>query len=123
MTGLLTQTHSGSGLRPREPLTAWAGVYARVGWPVFVLGRTKRPVANCPACRMPGPPHDPQDCECLTCHGFYAATIDPDRAAVMLDAIPGGLLAIRTGTLAGLAVVDIDPRNGGAIDRKRMTPT
>jgi hypothetical protein len=37
--------------------------------------------------------------------------------------VPGGLLAIRTGTAAGLAVVDIDPRNGGQLDRALMAPT
>ena len=87
--------------------------YMGRGWPVFVLGRSKRPVANCPACRAAGPGHDPAGCGCLTCHGFHAATLDPARLAAMLAAVPGGLLAIRTGTAAGLAVVDIDPRNGG----------
>ncbi len=37
--------------------------------------------------------------------------------------VPGGLLAIRTGTASGLCVVDIDPRNGGQLDRALMTPT
>ena len=31
--------------------------YIRRGWPVFLLGRSKRPVANCPACRAAGPGH------------------------------------------------------------------
>jgi hypothetical protein len=95
----------------------------RAGWPVFVLGRSKRPVANCPACRDAGPDHDPAGCSCLTCHGFHAATTDPARLAAMLAKVPSGLLAIRTGTIAGLAVIDIDPRNGGRIDRTLMTPT
>jgi hypothetical protein len=97
--------------------------YLRAGWPVFVLGRSKRPVANCRACKTTGPGHDPAACECLTCHGFHAATTDPARLAAMRARVPGGLLAIRTGTASGLAVVDIDPRNGGVIDRRLMTPT
>jgi hypothetical protein len=97
--------------------------YIRRGWPVFVLGQSKRPVANCPACKHAGPGHDPAGCCCLTCHGFHAATLSPPRLAAMLAAVPRGLLAIRTGTAAGLAVVDIDPRNGGAVDRALMTPT
>ena len=97
--------------------------YMRRGWPVFVLGRSKRPVANCPACRAAGPGHDPAGCGCLTCHGFHAATTSPARLAAMLAKVPGGLLAIRTGTAAGLAVVDIDPRNGGQVDPALMTPT
>jgi hypothetical protein len=97
--------------------------YMRRGWPVFVLGRSKRPVANCPACKTAGPGHDPAACACLTCHGFHAATTSPARLAAMLTAVPRGLLAIRTGAVSGLAVIDIDPRNGGAIDPAVMAPT
>jgi hypothetical protein len=97
--------------------------YAATGLPVFLLGRTKRPVANCPACRTAGPGHDREMCPCLTCHGFYAATTVPDRIRAMFEAIPDGLLALRTGTASGLLVVDIDPRHGGAVDRALMAPT
>ena len=101
----------------QEKLLAGLGYIAR-GWPVFVLGRSKRPVANCPACRTARPGHDPAGCECLTCHGFYAATTDPARLSAMLARVPGGLLAIRTGSASGRCVGDIDPRNGGRIDRR-----
>jgi len=104
----------------QNPLGA-ALAYARHGWPVFWLGRSKRPVANCAACKNGA--HDPAGCGHLTCHGFYAATTDPDRIAVMAARVPGGLLAIRTGTASGLALIDIDPRNGGRIDPALMTPT
>ena len=104
-------------------LIAAAGQYTERGWPVFVLGRSKRPVANCPACRAADASHDPQACECLTCHGFYAATLDVDRVKAMFTRVPYGLLAIRTGTASGLVVVDIDPYNGGALDPTIMTPT
>ena len=105
------------------PAEAAALAYIRRGWPVFVLGRSKRPVANCPACKHARPGHDPAACGCLTCHGFHAATTSPARLAAMLAAVPRGLLAIRTGTVAGLAIIDIDPRNGGAIDPALMAPT
>ena len=97
--------------------------YMQAGWPVFVLGRSKRPVANCRACKTAGPGHDPAGCTCLTCHGFHAATCDPARLAAMLHKVPGGVLAIRTGAASGLCVIDIDPRNGGQIDKELMTPT
>jgi hypothetical protein len=106
----------------RAVLDAGLGYIAR-GWPVFVLGRSKRPVANCAPCRAADPGHDRAGCGCLTCHGFYAATASPARLAAMLAAVPGGLLAIRTGTPSGLLVVDIDPRNGGQLDHALMTPT
>ncbi|MFI7547264.1 bifunctional DNA primase/polymerase [Actinoplanes sp. NPDC049599] len=106
-------------------MLAAALALAAEGLPVFVLGRTKRPVANCPACPKAAnsPAHDPQACDCLTCHGFYAATTDPDRIAAMVAAIPRGLLAIRTGRGSGLVVIDIDPRNGGRILPELMPPT
>src|SRR2546429_5349672 len=97
--------------------------YVAAGWPVFVLGRSKRPVANCQACRLAGPDHDPQACTCLTCHGFYAATTDPDRIRAMLATLPHGLLAIRTRTASGLLVLDIDPRHGGHVHPALLDPT
>ena len=107
------------------PMLAAALALAAEGYPVFLLGRTKRPVANCPTCPKADadPSHDPQACPCLTCHGFYAATRDPDRITAMHRAVPGGMLAVRTGTISDLAVVDIDPRNGGAVLPELMPPT
>ncbi|GIG02525.1 bifunctional DNA primase/polymerase [Catellatospora citrea] len=104
--------------------------YAANGWPVFMLGRSKRPVALCPPCeaaRKAKTPHDPQACPCLTCHGFYAAMTDPHRIAAMLAAVPRGLLAIRTGVASGLVVIDVDPRHGGtpslqALIARGLTP-
>ncbi len=84
---------------------------ANRGWPVFMLGRSKRPMANCDACR--DDPHDPASCGHLTCHGFYAATTDPARVTAIVAAVPGGQLAVRTGAASGLLVVDVDPAHGG----------
>ncbi|AEB44209.1 bifunctional DNA primase/polymerase [Micromonospora maris AB-18-032] len=93
-------------------LTAALDYVAR-GWPVFMLGRTKRPVANCPDCATTTAGHDREACPCLTCHGFYAATTDPDRAAAIVRAVPTGQLALRTGAASGVVVVDVDPAHGG----------
>jgi Bifunctional DNA primase/polymerase, N-terminal len=101
---------------------------AAQGVAVFVLGRSKRPVANCRPCaaalaQVGAAGHDRAACGCLTCHGFYAATTDPDRILAMLAAIRNGMLAIRTGAVSGLVVADIDPRHGGQLDPTLMTPT
>jgi hypothetical protein len=96
---------------------------AERGWPVFLLGRTKRPVANCDPCRTAGDEHDRVACPCLLCHGLYAATLHPQRIHAMTTAQPAGLLAIRTGAPSGLVVVDIDPDHGGRIDSALMPPT
>ncbi|MEV8377831.1 bifunctional DNA primase/polymerase [Kribbella sp. NPDC056861] len=85
---------------------------AERGWPVFMLGRSKRPVANCSDCRD-AIDHNPGICGHLTCHGFYAASTDPDRVAAIVAAVPRGQLAVRTGAVSGLLVVDIDPAHGG----------
>jgi hypothetical protein len=91
------------------------------GWPVFVLGRSKRPIANCAAC-TPGD-HDPQTCDHLTCHGFYAATTDPARIAAIVAAVPRGQLAVRTGAVSGLLVVDVDPAHGGTASLTDLVAT
>ncbi|MFC0108295.1 bifunctional DNA primase/polymerase [Kibdelosporangium aridum] len=98
------------------------------GWPVFLLGRSKRPLANCPQCPKRGQPgaHAPEACTHLTCHGFYAATTAIDRIEAMIATHPDGLLAVRTGASpigAGVVVVDIDPRHGGRYDPDLMAPT
>jgi hypothetical protein len=109
--------------RAADPRLPHALEYLNAGWPVFVLGRTKRPVANCRACSTASSGHDPQACGCLTCHGFYAATCDPDRVRAMLAAVPRGLLALRTGAVSDRVVIDIDPRDGGRLDPQIMSPT
>lgn len=53
-------------------------------------------------------------CECLTCHGPYSATRDPERLYQMWDEKPHGLLAVRTGLKSNLFVVDCDVHPGGA---------
>src|SRR5262245_25920915 len=89
---------------------------------VFVLGRSKRPLANCSACQDVDDAHR-QTCECLTCHGHLAATNNPERIAAMLADHPRGLLALRNGAVSVGVVVDIDPRNGGQVDLEIMLPT
>lgn len=102
-----------SAMPDTSPLVAAALTYARRGWPVFMLARSKRPVANCQPCADAGPDHDREGCVCLTCHGFYAASTDPARVAAIVAAVPRGQLAMRTGAASGTVVVDVDPRHGG----------
>jgi hypothetical protein len=99
--------------RYTQPATAMPGPAGDVGALAAGLGYITRAEAD----------HDRTGCGCLTCHGFYAATSSPARLSAMLGAVPGGLLAIRTGAVSGLCVVDIDPRNGGQLDPALMTPT
>lgn len=112
---LETDRLSGSGSVGGDSLLAAALEYAAEGLRVFLLGRSKRPMANCRQCQAAGPGHDREACGHLTCHGLYAATADPERIRAMRAASPDGLLAIRTGAVSGLVVVDIDPDHGGRI--------
>lgn len=98
-----------------------ASEYTARGWPVFVLGREKTPLPNCWRCnaqRLSYVPHDRETCECLTCHGFYAATLDLGKIRTILERHSDGMLALRTGGRngegGGLLVIDAeasaDPR-------------
>jgi Bifunctional DNA primase/polymerase, N-terminal len=86
----------------------YADAYIKLGWKVFLLGRAKTPLPNCRACNEQGYDHDREECECLTCHGFYAATNRLEDIERMLMLAPGGLLAVRTGTASGLLVIDAE---------------
>lgn len=88
--------------------------YAAEGIPVFLLTNSKKPVKNCRECKdLDLAQHDPEACDHLLCHSFYAATIDPQRLDDMFDAAPSPMLAIRTGRLSNTVVVDVDPDKGG----------
>jgi len=81
------------------------------GWPVFVLSSSKVPVPNCERCRQEHTTSQRmRDCECLTCHGFYAATLDMTRVQEMVRLHPRGLLAVRTRAVSGTVVIDVDAR-------------
>ncbi|WP_219549977.1 bifunctional DNA primase/polymerase [Nonomuraea harbinensis] len=87
--------------------------YAAHGWPVFVLSDSKTPLRNCDPCRDEHvTPEQMETCPCLTCHGFYAATTDPDRIRAMNRRVPRGLVAVRTGSPSGTVVIDVDAPGG-----------
>jgi hypothetical protein len=95
-----------------EKLSA-ARDYIGLSWLAFVLSSTKMPIANCQRCRMEHTtPAQMEACECLTCHGFYAGTLDLARVEEMLRLHPNGLLAKRTGAVSGTVVVDVDAPHG-----------
>jgi hypothetical protein len=93
-----------------------AEIYTQVcKMPIFVLSPTKSPVANCDECSQKGhhdTPEEMDECPCLACHGFHAATTDLDRVLKMLDRYPDGLLAGRMGVVSGLVCIDFDPPAG-----------
>ncbi|MFE9427064.1 bifunctional DNA primase/polymerase [Kitasatospora sp. NPDC006697] len=94
------------------------------GWPVLPLapGR-KTPAGNCAACREPG--HDHRGCGCIAagrwCHGFHAATVDPEVIDRWWGGTPGLGVGIACGP-AGLLVVDVDAHEAVVPDRDRLLP-
>ncbi|MFI2764329.1 bifunctional DNA primase/polymerase [Streptomyces echinatus] len=97
---------------------------AAQGWPVHPLapGR-KTPGANCPSCRENR--HTPTACPCLPagrpCHGFYAATTDPQRIDAWWTMTPAAGVGIACGP-ADLIVIDVDAHPASVPDRSRLLP-
>jgi hypothetical protein len=94
--------------------------YIAQGWKIFVLGRDKTPVKLCGPCADADWSHDREACKCLLCHGFYAATDDIERVALMMSVVPDGLLAVRTGQASGIVVLDFEA--GSDIDKSTGEP-
>jgi hypothetical protein len=116
-----------NGLHHRTPAatipdsTIHARDYIARGWPMFVLSPSKIPTANCGRCKdQHTTAAQMEACDCLTCHGFYAATLDPDRIMEMVRQQPRGLLVIRTGSPSGTVVIDVDQRTGGLPTMRRL---
>lgn len=75
-----------------DPMLAHALRYAAMGWPVFPVGRDKRPFAGT--------------------HGLKDASADPTAVRTMWAQHPNANIAVRTGEASGLYVVDVDVANG-----------
>src|SRR5688500_7747318 len=89
----------------KERMIAAASAYLERGWKLFTVGANKRPWMNCAAC--PAGAHDGEQCPHPFCHGFHAATDDMSVILQMLDR-QGASLALRTGAVSGVAVVDAE---------------
>ncbi|MDH6107817.1 hypothetical protein P3T36_006429 [Kitasatospora sp. MAP12-15] len=97
---------------------------ARAGWPVHPLAaRRKIPAGNCRACQEPG--HTHVGCPCPTtgrwCHGFHAATLDPQLIDTWWTANPFFGVAVSCGP-AGLVVIDVDAHHQSVPARDRVLP-
>ena len=87
---------------------------AALGWHILPLSPvSKRPLANCPACRPQHgiPAHLAHACPCLAaggwCHGVRAATTDPARITTWWQREPRAVPGVAAGP-SGLVLVDID---------------
>jgi hypothetical protein len=97
---------------------------AEAGWPVHPLTpRRKIPARNCPACQDGA--HKPTECPCIRdggwCHGFHAATTNPDQIRAWWTALPGAGVGVSCGP-AHLVVIDIDTHPQPLPERDRLWP-
>ncbi|WP_331736682.1 bifunctional DNA primase/polymerase [Streptomyces sp. NBC_00211] len=102
-------------------VAAWL---ASRGYPVHPLAPgTKTPAANCRECT--GRRHSPEACPCHAegrwCHGFHAATTDPDRLREWWRREPEFGIGVACGA-AGLVVIDVDAHAAVVPDRGRLLP-
>lgn len=96
-----------------EALRQAALEYAAEGVAVFLLQPDRAPWPNCKPCWAScHTTEDREECACLSCHGFYAATTDPVRIDAMFAERPLCTLAARTGLVSGLVVIDVDVKHG-----------
>lgn len=105
------------GINIPTELPAAAQAYAAAGIKVFRVRRNKAPYANCARCDKQSSiyvKHRPEDCRCgvPTCHGFWAATTDPDLIHKWWTEEPDANVGAPC-KLNEWAVIDVDPRNGG----------
>lgn len=109
-------THSPGAIRRARAAFA----FIERGWPVFPLTPgAKKPLRHCRLCSSKSPDYQPHrgidDCPHQPdhCHGFQAATTDPDRVRDWLGRFPEMNIGIATGP-ARLVVIDLDANKNGA---------
>ncbi|MFB7829341.1 bifunctional DNA primase/polymerase [Streptomyces hydrogenans] len=95
---------------------------AQQGYPVHPLApQAKTPAPNCTECSRAE--HAPQNCPCHAkggwCHGFHAATTQPETIRNWWTAEPGFGIGVACGP-AGLVVIDVDTHNSDIPDRQRL---
>ncbi|MER5603858.1 bifunctional DNA primase/polymerase [Streptomyces sp. NPDC002265] len=97
---------------------------AAQGWPVLPLASGRKvPAGNCPRCQEKG--HTHANCSCIAagrwCHGFHAATTNPERIDLWWSGDPQFGVGVACGA-AGLVVLDIDAHAGSVPGRDRILP-
>lgn len=89
------------------------------GRSVFPISSGKMPYENCPDCKNKTDAAHLALCGCIhggnkLCHGFYAATRDPEVFSEWMRQHPDCTsIAVPTGTANNIFVMEFDPKNGG----------
>ncbi|MFF2228297.1 bifunctional DNA primase/polymerase [Streptomyces globisporus] len=109
---------------PGPPSVSTALWCAKKGWPVLPLAPGRKiPAANCSRCSRVQ--HTPVGCPCLQagrwCHGFHAATTDPDRIGQWWGGHPRLGVGVSCGP-ARVVVLDVDAHTSTRPARERLLP-
>lgn len=101
-------TNGESAVPPPSTSKDFALLYVRQGWPVFPVHHMNGQRCSCGNrdCKNPGK-HP------ATKNGLKDARLDPIWTGNFWQYQPNINIGIRTGSRAGIAVIDIDPRHGG----------
>jgi hypothetical protein len=92
------------------PVYQAAVTYANAGWAVLPVAGIVNGHCSCRAAAMCDQPGKHP----LGRHGLREATTDLEQIRRWWQKWPAASVAVRTGTISGLVVVDIDPAHGGA---------
>ncbi|WP_328937669.1 phage/plasmid primase, P4 family [Streptomyces tauricus] len=95
------------------------------GRKVMLIGSDKIPLPNCKDCRNKSDAAHREVCECLknggVCHGFYAATDNPEVWEQQMTAHPDvASIGQATGRPSGIFVLEYDPKNGGTASYRKL---
>lgn len=117
-------THSDSASYGNAVYTAAVELTSR-GRKVFAISSNKIPYANCEDCKGNSSAAHRDTCPCMAdpfarCHGFWAATSDPEVIKAWLVETPDMQLAVATGRTSGIFVFDCDSRNGGDVSYQEL---
>lgn len=110
-----------------QDLLAAAEALIGKGRPVFPIPSDKIPHANCSDCRGQTTAAHRDACSCLKngglCHGFYSASLDVAQVEKWLTQTGNTLIAVPTGKVTGLFVMEYDPKNGGLDSFNKLIET
>ena len=90
------------------PLKSAALQYARIRWRVFPVHAVCDGICTCGKSDCSKPGKHPR-----TEHGFKDASVEEAKIRAWWTRWPDANVGIVTGEIAGIVVIDIDPRNGG----------
>lgn len=91
-----------------SPMLRAALAYAETGWAVFPVHSVKQGRCSCGKPRCSDAGKHPR-----TKHGVLEASTNPEQLTEWWGRWPNANVGIATGTVSGLVIVDVDPRNGG----------